>query len=441
MSDTDETGQGHPDGRPESEGPITVRLDQLPHDVDAEQCVLGSAMMDVTARKEVLARLRVQDFFDPKHAEIFTAIASLDEDDNPTDPVAVFNNLSQAGTLKRAGGGEYLHTLVSSIPSVASAAYYCEILTSHTSRRELITIGARLAHNAYATANPEQVTSLARKATTDLDAVATLYTVPESFDHLLASTVATLKTNDTKSKKNTPILTGHDALDTAIGGLYPGHVTLITSPASNHAFDLLLYLTQPTFFTRPTLIITPGRKTDLAHHLLSSTSGVPYTSIASATLTADDKREIDKACEALSSTPGVVSTCQLNPGILHPFITTLNNEQALTLVAIDATDLDPTLLARDLKSLAKALNLPIVISTNTGGVLPKDTDHIDTILTYNPSQPDPLTIDKNPHGANGPVPIFYNKTHRTFTTEDPPEYEPVPETPEPSQTASAAMHA
>ena len=92
-----------------------------PQDVIAEQSVLGGMLLSKDAISDVVEILRERDFYRPAHELIYDAIIDLYGRGEPADPVTVSAELTKRGDLVRAGGAPYLHTLISSVPTAASA--------------------------------------------------------------------------------------------------------------------------------------------------------------------------------------------------------------------------------------------------------------------------------------------------------------------------------
>src|SRR5690606_9656333 len=88
-----------------------------PHDLLAEQSALGGMLLSKDAVADVIESLKGADFYVPKHELIFEAILSLYSHGEPTDVVAVTDELIKTGELGRAGGADYLHTLTSIVPT------------------------------------------------------------------------------------------------------------------------------------------------------------------------------------------------------------------------------------------------------------------------------------------------------------------------------------
>ena len=101
-------------GRPAGDRPS----DRVPpHDMLAEQSTLGGMLLSADAVADVVESIRGTDFYVPKHELIFEAILTLYSHGEPTDVVAVTDELIKTGDLQRSGGADYLHSLTSIVPT------------------------------------------------------------------------------------------------------------------------------------------------------------------------------------------------------------------------------------------------------------------------------------------------------------------------------------
>ena len=113
-----------------------------PHDIGAEQVVLGAFLLG--APLDSAGPLTSLDFYRPAHQVIFEAIRDLDGAGKPYDPVMVADALVCRGQSGTTGAGPYLHTCMAACPAPAMARYYAAIVRQHAFRRRVIEIAARL---------------------------------------------------------------------------------------------------------------------------------------------------------------------------------------------------------------------------------------------------------------------------------------------------------
>jgi replicative DNA helicase len=120
---------------------------QPPHNLEAEEAVLGAVLASGRLLVEVAAVLEEVDFYRPAHRAIWRAMLRLADRGQPTDPVTVFGELKNSGELADIGGGPFLHTLVEAVPTVANAGHYARLVADSARRRRVIDLGIRLAHS------------------------------------------------------------------------------------------------------------------------------------------------------------------------------------------------------------------------------------------------------------------------------------------------------
>jgi replicative DNA helicase len=118
-----------------------------PHNLEAEEAVLGAVLSAGKLLGEVAALLEEADFYRPAHRAIWRAVLRLADRGEPTDPITVLGELHDSGDLADVGGGPFLHTLVQAVPTVANAAHYAGLVAETARRRRVIDLGIQLAHS------------------------------------------------------------------------------------------------------------------------------------------------------------------------------------------------------------------------------------------------------------------------------------------------------
>jgi replicative DNA helicase len=131
---------------------------QPPHNLEAEEAVLGAVLAAGRLLGEVAALLEEVDFYRPAHRAIWRAVLRLADRGQPTDPVTVLGELDDRGELADIGGGPFLHTLVQAVPTVANAGHYARLVAEMARRRRVIDLGIQL---AYSDADPAVLAHLA----------------------------------------------------------------------------------------------------------------------------------------------------------------------------------------------------------------------------------------------------------------------------------------
>ena len=120
-----------------------------PHDLEAEQSVLGAILLDELAVVKVSEFLEPKDFYRKNHADVYQASLELLQHGEPIDIVTVGSELEKMGVLERVGGRTYLAQLEQSVPTAANVEYYGRIVKEKATKRSLITTGGEIAGLGY----------------------------------------------------------------------------------------------------------------------------------------------------------------------------------------------------------------------------------------------------------------------------------------------------
>jgi len=127
-----------------------------PQNLEAEQCTLGSMMIDRSALEKGLGVLSVHDFYLESHQKVFEALTSLAERSEPVDIVSLQEELRSKQQLDAVGGTEYLMQLLDTVPTSAHLEYYARIVEDKSQRRGLIKRAHELAQAAADAGCPKE---------------------------------------------------------------------------------------------------------------------------------------------------------------------------------------------------------------------------------------------------------------------------------------------
>ncbi|WP_460801922.1 replicative DNA helicase [Microbacterium sp. GXF6406] len=221
-----------------------------PHDLLAEQSALGGMLLSKDAVADVIESLKGADFYIPKHELIFEAILSLYSHGEPTDVVAVTDELIKTGELGRAGGADYLHTLTSIVPTAANAGYYAGIVSERAILRRLVDAGTRIVQIGYD--GQGDATDLVNNAQAEIYAI-TGNDAVEDYVPLTIAVDAALEEIEAASGRDgsmTGVPTGFKELDELTNGLHGGQMIVVAArPAMGKALALDTPLATPTGWT------------------------------------------------------------------------------------------------------------------------------------------------------------------------------------------------
>jgi replicative DNA helicase len=120
-----------------------------PQDLDAEQAVLGCCLLEKGAMERAAGHVVPEDFYREAHQIIYEVIYDLYQEDEPVDIVTVSSGLRRRGVIEKVGGGEYLTSLISIVPTSKHVDRYVKTLKNCSALREGIKVGAELQALCY----------------------------------------------------------------------------------------------------------------------------------------------------------------------------------------------------------------------------------------------------------------------------------------------------
>jgi replicative DNA helicase len=221
-----------------------------PHDLAAEQCVLGGMLMSKDAISDVMEVIRPLDHYRPAHQLVHEAILELYGRGEPADPVTVSDLLAKRGELARVGGGAYLHTLLASVPTAANAGYYARIVRERAILRRLVEAGTRIVQLGYA--GDGDADELVDRAEAEIYGV-TERRVSEDYlplADIMPGALDEIEAIGSRGGVMTGVPTGFGDLDSLTNGLHPGQMVVIAArPAIGKALALDTPLPTPAGWT------------------------------------------------------------------------------------------------------------------------------------------------------------------------------------------------
>lgn len=122
-----------------------------PHDLEAEQCVLGGLLLDQDALARIVGQIEPEDFYRENHGQVYRAALRLAQRSEPIDLVLLAAELEAMGLLERIGGRAQLAMLQEQTPTAANIEHYAQRVRAHSKRRQLAAAcrrGEQLAHDA-----------------------------------------------------------------------------------------------------------------------------------------------------------------------------------------------------------------------------------------------------------------------------------------------------
>ncbi|MFM1779209.1 MAG: replicative helicase [Actinomycetota bacterium] len=347
-----------------------------PHNLDAEQSTLGGMLLSQEAVAEVFETVSGVDFYAPKHELIFNAVLNLFGRGEPTDVIAVTDELNKQGNLVKAGGADYLHSLTGYVPTAANAGYYAKIVADKAILRRLIEAGTRIAQAGYESQG--EVEDLVNQAQAEIYKVSS-QSSKEDYVPLSDSLEAAIHEIEGAQKRGgelTGVPTGFTDLDAYTHGLHPGQLVIVAArPAvgkSTFALDLARNASvkhnQATIF----FSLEMGRA-EIAMRLMSAESSIYLQSMRKGTVTDADWTRLAAVRGRINDAPLYIDDSpNMSLVEIRAKCRRLAQQVDLKLVVIDYIQLmssgkkvesrqqEVSEFSRALKLLAKELGLPVV---------------------------------------------------------------------------------
>src|SRR6202046_5434270 len=218
-----------------------------PHDIAAEQCVLGGMLLSKDAISDVLDVLKGGDFYRPAHQIVYDVVLDLYGRGEPADAVNVAAELTKRGDIGRMGGAPYLHTLIASVPTAANAGYYAPIVRERALLRRLVEVGTRIVQLGYSGGGDAD--DLGDRAEAEVYGV-TERRVSDDYlplSEIMPGALDEIEAIGSRGGTMTGVPTGFADLDSLTNGLHPGQMIVIAArPALGKALALDTPLPTPS---------------------------------------------------------------------------------------------------------------------------------------------------------------------------------------------------
>lgn len=370
-------------------GPAIERIP--PHNIEAEQSVLGAMLLDKEAVASATEVLRKDDFYSEANKEIYDAMVSLYESGQPVDLITVTERLRQRGTLEAIGGVSYVTSLSASVPTTANVDYYVRIVEEKAILRRLIQTCSLITKDSYEAAKPvEDIIERAEKGIFDISQkrhhdgfVPISQALIDAFDHIEELY---------KNKGHiTGVPTGFVDLDYKTAGFQPSDLIVIAARPSmgKTAFALNVAQYAAVKSKIPTAIFSlEMSKEQLVNRLLCAEANVNSHKLRTGNLDEEDWPRLAAALAPLSEAPLYIDdTPAISVLELRSKARRLKMEKGLGLIIIDYLQLmqgsrnsenrqqEISDISRSLKALARELNVPVIALSQLSRAPEARNDH------------------------------------------------------------------
>jgi replicative DNA helicase len=277
----------------------------LPHNLDAESSILGGVLL----RNEVLTHLDTldaEDFYDPRHKVVFTAVRALEAANKPIDVVTIEAELDKVGKLDAIGGMAFLGELAMRVPTPDNVMHYAQIIQDKHSARKLMLAASEIADKGYDDLGDvrdylDEAEGKIFEVTQRNDKSG-----PEPIKSLIKKVFGSLDERFSSPGGITGVPTGFNDLDNMTAGLQPTELIILAARPAMGKTSFALSLAQNAAISGgwPVLVFSlEMSSTQLAERLLCSEARVDSSALRRGQLQRQDMTNLTYAANTLSKAP------------------------------------------------------------------------------------------------------------------------------------------
>lgn len=362
-----------------------------PHDIEAEQAVIGSMLTDQEAVYAAIERLKPEDFYREDNKQIYTAILNIYNKAEPIDIITLKAELSSMGKLDAVGGLEYIVELPEKVPTTANVDRYIKIVEEKSLLRNLIRAANEILSSGYAQEDDvENIVDHAEKKIFDVMQKKSQkgYT---TIKDVLVESFTKLEEIYNQKEHITGVPTGFAELDKKTAGLHGSELILIAArPAmGKSAFALNIGSYAATRANVPVAIFSlEMSKEQVGNRILCSEALVDSNNVRTGELNDEELGKLAETSGELSQAPIYIDD---TPGIsvmeIRAKCRKLKLEKNIGLVIIDYLQLiqgsgktssreqEIAEISRSLKILAKEIEVPVIALSQLSRAVEARPDH------------------------------------------------------------------
>jgi len=365
----------------------------LPHNLEAEQALLGALLIDNEAHARVSSFLLAEHFFEPVHGRIYEAAGRLIERSQIATPVTLKHYFDRDDALAEVGGAQYLARLAGAAVSLFSVEDYARVIHDLALRRALIRLGDQIT----TTASDARIEESALQQIEDAEQQ--LYTLAETgrpdggfaaFKSVLTAAIDIADAAHRRAGRLTGVATGFRDLDAKLGGLHASDLVIVagrpsmgkTSLATNIALNAARAYRAELDEAGRTQVVDGAAvgffslemaAEQIATRIIAEAADVASEKVRRGQLGAEDFRRLVAAAQELETIPFFIDdTPALSISALRTRARRLKRQHGLGLVVVDYLQLirpsgrydsrvvEISEITQGLKALAKELGVPVL---------------------------------------------------------------------------------
>ena len=348
-----------------------------PQNLEAEQSVLGSLLIDKDAITKIADLIRPEDFYKDTHGIIFDAMVDLYDKREPIDVVSLANKLQERGQLEIIGSRSFLASLANAVPSSSHIVNYAQIVQKKSTLRRLLSAASEITSLGYQ--ETDKIEELLDQAEQQIFGVSQKF-LKQNFipiKSILTEAFDRIDELHRDSGKLRGIPTGYADLDNILAGLQKSDLVILAARPSVGKTTLALDIARQVAVNSkiPVGIFSlEMSKEQLVDRLLCSQANVELWKMRTGRLSEDeDFTSIGHAMGVLSEAPIYIDdSASANAMEIRTKARRLQSEHHLGLIVLDYLQLmqgttgtdnrvqEISEITRSLKAIARELNVPVL---------------------------------------------------------------------------------
>lgn len=349
----------------------------LPHNIEAEQSILGGILLDKDVINKVTEIIQPDDFYLDAHKKIFEGIISLCDRNEPLDLITLTDYFLKKGMLEQVGGATYLSKLIDNIPSSANIVYHAKIVKEKAILRKLINVTGDIYNSAFEPIEDvEEYLDLAEEKIFEITQKERTSQNCFELKDVLMNTFKIIENLFQKKELITGVPTGFSELDKLTAGLQPSDLIIIAGrPGMGKTSFALSILKNAALLSNisAAFFSLEMSKEQIVMRLLCGEAGIQLQNLRRGFLEQKDWAPLTHASSRLAKTGIIIDdTPALSILDLRSRARRLKAEKNIGLIMIDYLQLmrahnnkesreqEISEISRSLKALAKELNIPVV---------------------------------------------------------------------------------
>ena len=347
-----------------------------PHNIEAEEAVIGSVLIDPESFFDVAQFLKADDFYIVKHRWIWDVFTTLHDSRTPIDLLTVQEELERRGQLAEMGGPAYLTRLITLTPTAYNAPAYGRLVEESATRRRLINAASDIAKLAYDVGSDiNTVVGESEKALFGVSERRNLHEL-EPMHKAASAYYDRIQYLYDHRDEMLGVPTGFKDLDKLLGGMQQSDLLIVAGRPGRGKTSLLLSIAlnaAKTYKKRVAIFSLEMSTEQLVQRLVAQETGINSHRLRLGKLDDDEWPRFTQAITVLSDT-GIFldDTPALSALQLRTKCRRLNNEIKLDLIVVDYLQLmsgdfrvenrvqEVSHISRSLKALARELNVPVL---------------------------------------------------------------------------------